>query len=473
MNCSICEESFNKSTRKKVECYGCKFAPCSACAKYYILNSTEEPHCMSCKIPWFKEFIRKEISASFLNKEYKAWRIEMLFSQEMAMMPASQLELEDRAVERKFEKMLDRNRFLIDIHQAKYSDVVRRINTARRHGEPVDLLEEELTNISPAILESVGREPSRERKKFIKKCTFPECMGYLSEKWKCGLCGHGTCRECLEIKTDNHECDPDTVSTAVLLKSDTKQCPKCNEGIYRIHGCDVMFCTLCNTTFNWKTGNIMTVRAHNPHYIEWLQSKGITEREPGDIPCGLEVDGYMIAQRNNSIYLIRNMNGPPSQKPMQMTVSGRDRVQKIVVVPGASLSDLLNARPNLLSGMRIPDYETIGHVTDIIIPRLIIPDNRLNRMKYLEKEITVEEFKKRIIRTEQRAEIVMRKLNTARMFIIAATDIFHREMEILTNIMEHAGYNEELLGSLDRLYSEYRVLVETCAEDIPYFRNIE
>jgi hypothetical protein len=39
-----------------------------------------------------------------------------------------------------------------------------------------------------------------------------------------------------------------------LIKSDTRSCPNCNEGIYKIEGC--LWCT-CKTPFDWNTGKII------------------------------------------------------------------------------------------------------------------------------------------------------------------------------------------------------------------------
>ena len=46
-----------------------------------------------------------------------------------------------------------------------------------------------------------------------------------------------------------------------------------------------MWCPDCHTAFDWRTGEIVTGRIHNPHYIEFKR-KGGTSREHGDIPCG-------------------------------------------------------------------------------------------------------------------------------------------------------------------------------------------
>ena len=122
-------------------------------------------------------------------------------------------------------------------------------------------------------------------RKFIgRKCAEENCRGFLDEEWKCGLCNAITCKHCLHVVEHDHECDADDIKTADLLKNSTKPCPKCHVSIYKIDGCDQMWCTQCHVAFSWNTGNIET-KIHNPHYYQWLrETRGTVPRNPGDNP---------------------------------------------------------------------------------------------------------------------------------------------------------------------------------------------
>jgi hypothetical protein len=87
---------------------------------------------------------------------------------------------------------------------------------------------------------------------------------------------------CNEECEDSHVCDPDVVKTMKLINRDTKPCPKCSTMIHKIDGCAQMWCTTCQTAFDWRTGKVETGRIHNPHYFEFKSKT----REHGDIPCG-------------------------------------------------------------------------------------------------------------------------------------------------------------------------------------------
>jgi hypothetical protein len=109
----------------------------------------------------------------------------------------------------------------------------------------------------------------------------------MSADYECGLCEASFCSKChLLSEADDHECKKEDVETVALLRQNTKPCPKCSMGIYKVDGCDQMWCTSCHTCFSWRSGNILNGPIHNPHFYEFARRNGILQRQPGDIPCG-------------------------------------------------------------------------------------------------------------------------------------------------------------------------------------------
>lgn len=135
---------------------------------------------------------------------------------------------------------------------------------------------------------------ARVKNEFIMKCPEEGCRGFLSTAYRCGVCEKSTCPSCLVVLSgggeEAHVCNPEAVESAKMIKAETKPCPKCGTRIFKVDGCDMMWCVVegCNTAFSWNTGKIEMGRIHNPHYYEWLRrtNGGVAPREAGDVPCG-------------------------------------------------------------------------------------------------------------------------------------------------------------------------------------------
>jgi len=98
-----------------------------------------------------------------------------------------------------------------------------------------------------------------------------------------------------------HVCNADNLASAKLIDAETRACPKCGARVYKISGCNQMFCTACNDcAFDWVTGRIETV-IHNPHYYEFQRQLhgGQAPRVPGDILCGREIDNMTTTVLSN------------------------------------------------------------------------------------------------------------------------------------------------------------------------------
>lgn len=270
--CNICVEKFNKSKNIPISCMYCQFESCRKCCETYILD-IPLPKCMntSCGKEWTRKFISENFTKVFNNKTLKSHREQILFEKEKSLLPATQLIIEEKM---RKEKILEE----IGELEKQITEIRRLQNTKR----------------------SEYSKPNKsEKKTFIRACPDEDCRGFLSTQWKCGLCDKWTCPECHIIKGSirdcEHTCNPDELATAKLLDLDTKTCPSCGEGIFKIEGCDQMWCTQCQTAFSWKTGKIET-RIHNPHYFEWVRRNGgEIPRNPNDVICGRELDNYLIS----------------------------------------------------------------------------------------------------------------------------------------------------------------------------------
>jgi hypothetical protein len=139
-----------------------------------------------------------------------------------------------------------------------------------------------------------------EKRQFVRACPYAGCRGFLSTVWKCGMCDNWTCPTCHEgrgpDKDAPHVCDPNNVATAELLAKDSRNCPKCASLIFKINGCDQMYCTQCHTAFSWRTLRVETGTVHNPHYYEYQRANGTLQRNPGDVPCGGFPDWGVISR---------------------------------------------------------------------------------------------------------------------------------------------------------------------------------
>lgn len=124
------------------------------------------------------------------------------------------------------------------------------------------------------IRREINNELKRDKSKtnYIFRCN--ECeFGFINKIYICNSCHKKICNICLK-KEHEDKCNEDDVKTAELIYKDTKPCPNCCTRIYKISGCNQMFCTYCKKGFDWSTGKIIETNFHNPHRMEWLRNGG-------------------------------------------------------------------------------------------------------------------------------------------------------------------------------------------------------
>ena len=302
--CEVCCDVFTMQLRKKVDCPYCEYSACSACHERYLLSSSERPHCMSCRKGWNREILHKNFTHKFISKTYKEHRESVLFDRERSLMPETQPYVEVALITKRYEDTIAALAAQMTIKLTNYQKikaisldemgketwveaVIERDRRALSVINEYDKLSRQINHMHFAI--NTYRNTSDtgvEKRKFVRACPVNGCKGFLSTAWKCGLCESNACAKCHDVKGEDHVCDPNALATAELLNRDSKNCPKCASLIFKINGCDQMYCTQCHTAFSWRTGRVEAGAIHNPHYYEYMRNNGNMPRAPGDVVCG-------------------------------------------------------------------------------------------------------------------------------------------------------------------------------------------
>jgi hypothetical protein len=444
--CAVCCEVFNKSNRKRVECK-CEYDACRVCTRRYLLNVIHEPHCMNCKAPWDRKQMVENLGVAWVARDYKTHRENVLFAKEQSLMPAAQAELENRTRLAELERMLDeaepalrqarrslhRKRLMLELLQREIAN------------EEVEVQEKEaqLHEINTEV-DKLRVSSASQKKAFVRRCTHPGCRGFLSTALKCGICEMWSCGACREVKgperDSEHKCDPNTVETVKLLEKDTKPCPKCACMIFKISGCDQMWCPECQTAFSWKSGKVETGFMHNPHYLEYrkkMRDEGKDASAGAGADAGADADADAVLER------------PQLRR-------GDDRRCAVFDEDMILYASRHWPRNHALSATGLPDIQyAIRFLTQGM--------NRNNlelRINYLTNGLTEKAFKQKIQQNEKKTTKRRWELDIFRMYLQAMTDLLFRRMddelhatEIFEEMKALREYTNEQLRDVAKLFN--------------------
>ena len=481
--CSICCDNLNKSTRKEIICGFCpkgdNFVACVSCVKRYLLETTQNAHCMNCKHEWNRTFIFDRLPKVFLNVEYKQRRQDLIEERERSMMPATQPFVEIAILKRKL------SAYGQQINTVKHKTYMTNIYSDEHLELEIERvkLEHCFHCLGEVIRQKERKKVNTERAQFVRQCPMDNCKGFLSTGWKCGICKTRVCPHCHEPKNQEerggeerkeeerggeerkeeerggeerkeeerkereergHVCNPDNVETAKLLKKDSKPCPKCACMIFKISGCDQMFCTQCHTAFSWTTGRIETKIIHNPHYFQYLRDQangGEIPRNPLDDPCadimpdGEAFNGQMIH------YIQSNLRSLPRiDQPYNIRIY--DVFQQIIQLCNHIVTNNYRNNPNM-------------------------NDNLDLRIQYMMNSISIEKYKQLLQSREKQNEKNHEFDMIFRTYVTAARDI-------ILNFVNLSDQNEKINKQLE-VYHELINLMDYINECfrklIPVFNN--
>jgi len=297
------------------------------------------------------------------------------------------------------------------------------------------------------------------RKKFIMACPFQGCKGFLSTAYKCGLCEKFTCKDCLMVKSDDaHVCVESDKLSAKAIREDTKPCPKCHERIYKIDGCDQMFCmardeagNVCKAVWSWRTGEeTPDVVVHNPHFFALQRELGYVPRAAGDVHCGGMPEIYQTLQ------LIRHINKVVSDE-MRATL-GLHQFS----------SDLQNLYRRLNEHVQyeVPRYRTMVRRHPEIMRR--------NRINYILTGLSKEEFADLQYRTEKDYQKSLEMIHTLELISVCGIETFQSIIQDTPSInlyndlciQAHPEYTKELFQNFRGKITNFHTVINFCNEKL-------
>lgn len=360
-DCPICCEKMNRSTRKPVSCSYCSYKACRACNQQFILQSINEPMCMNCKVPWSPDFIWSQFTHVFYNTDLENHRARLLFEREKLLLPQTQHRLYCENLQTELYPLEDMVFFYskTSVKPPYYEQIKNRIEEIRSVIGHTRIAMKEATKKVDTV---------------VRGCPQENCKGFIMKhRFQCGICSTQLCNKCHATLTDQpHECKEEDVETAKILTTNTKPCPKCREMIFKIDGCDQMWCTICHTAFSWKTGEVEK-NVHNPHYYEWMRRIG------KEIP---RADGDELANPCDQ-------GRPPVHRISSLYTENEETIGYILAV-----------------------HRTVGHIMHHEIPRIdriihTVSSNTTKenmRVMYLRNELSEDQWKKNLILFQKRIE---------------------------------------------------------------------
>tara|TARA_B100001173_G_scaffold255270_1_gene227012 strand:- start:3085 stop:4215 length:1131 start_codon:yes stop_codon:yes gene_type:complete len=364
---------------------------------------------MNCKNELDREFIDSSCTVRFRNVEYKTHLENILFEKEKARMPETQPEVERiikmRTLREKYYSLLTALRYY-RIDRQNALDMEEETEQWDNQINTTEVYLAQLTyDMNVLRYNNVEIDTGRN---FIKMCPNGECRGFIDNDFVCGICKKQFCKKCNEELHENHVCIPETVETIKLINKDTKPCPKCATMIYKIDGCAQMWCTNCNTAFDWRTGNLVKGRIHNPHFFEFKKRS----REHGDIPCG-----------------------------------GRPSISEL------SDKKASNEILDLLITLHRIDNELIHRYGDIYDD-----DNHHLRISYMLNSISEYEFKKELQKRDKQKCKNTDVRNIYELFTNSVSDllrqwILYNDIDVMQHVKELLDYSNDIIDTIRKRYN--------------------
>jgi hypothetical protein len=291
LECKVC---FCDLAKESMMCRGCGHGCCAPCARDYIIRNPEMacPN-KNCDQQWDLQTL-VELPFEF-SKDCRLPLIEFFLKREQTKI---------------WPELMPYYRQLLDaVEDLKKTDIGsddnKRVNIIIRSLKG-RLLELPLpNNETPATAEALS---STNKNFIVIKCPADGCDSVIGQDGVCmrnkdPICGTRVCIKCRYILTNEtistHVCNPDEVKSIEEIMNISKPCPQCYVPITKPGGCYEMFCTNCNTSFDWGTLKKIAGN-HNEYLMAWLRNRNNGAPMPAH-DCEAPITSEVIQPRLNGM----------------------------------------------------------------------------------------------------------------------------------------------------------------------------
>jgi len=327
--CELCTNTVTNNYR--IICPFCSVEICEGCFQYSVTMELKNPICIYCKKNISLEFVLENNDTKWCKKTFipffeniclekeKSYLIDTMpkykkilrireVKKQIRMLPSTK-KIESNLL-KDFSKFFKHNEDALkelcntQIKRAKITEI-------KKDKEFIKLLDDklndknnqkEILDIELFILEGKDSKNNKKEDKTIYICSCPNqmCRGFITNKYNCEICKLKICKLCMiEKKNKNHSCKRDDIESAQLIKESSKPCPKCYVPIFKISGCNQMFCTNCHVVFDWITLKIDKGNVHNAHYFDWMTNQNNNANiNLVDVACGDIIEIYRKLSHN-------------------------------------------------------------------------------------------------------------------------------------------------------------------------------
>ena len=282
------------------------------------------------------------------------------------------------------------------------------------------------------------------------------------------------------------------IESANLIKKETRPCPQCAVPIYKISGCDQMWCTQCQIAFSWNTGKVVVGGTiHNPHYFQFMRNGGVigAERNPDDVVCGGIPNMYHMHRAFSTILytckgLIEKKFIPKNPEYTEIIIDF------ISNKPGVIKENLYSKKyvKTMSKPLEIFDRysQCLGHNRDIISEmRRVLADRQNNikeRVLYIVGKTQEDIFKRRLITKSRNVSRQRRILQVLEILETVNIENFNEINRSLLNCIDKSknikssdiSYDKKfnvIFGEMVNFIKTYNESIERCEKVASYCRE--